>query len=278
MNATFNIRRFGLNIYKELLEKYKTILGFWAVILLIHLMTWGMALLIGDNFVSGTRATFVLALLQLYCCIAPFILYKNENRRTEGIFYGIAPASTLEKTLTIFVIVTLLFPVTTTLLMLSFDSLLSVIPTENGFAGHLWNNIFSGDRYMSGMLNFQTDTSRDLIDRAIDGIPTIYFNPFISVMTSQCCFVFMSMLFRKHKISKTILVICAAGFLFSLIATLSIVTMSKAFDAAELTALETETVINWIKTVFKILILFTFYVMPIVFWALTYFRIRRIQY
>lgn len=279
MNATFNIRRFGLNIYKELLEKYKTIIGFWAVIMLIHLAIWGFAILFRGDFGPDGRATLVLGLLQIYCCLLPFILYKNENRHVEGVFYGIAPASTLEKTLTIFVIVTLIFPILTTVLLLSFDSLLSSVMSINtGFSGHLWDNIFSGDRYMYGLLNSQTPEGRAFLDQAIDAIPSIYFTPFLSILLGQCCFVFMAMLFRTHKIWKTLLVFCAVGFLFSVAISVSVVSVVNALDAADLTYEATERLMNWFKNLFKLMIIITFYVQPVVFWVLTYFRIRRIQY
>ena len=175
MNATFNIRRFGLNIYKELLEKYKLILGFWAVIVLVYLMIWGLTLLTGGNLGTTGRGTLVATLLQFYCCLIPFLLYKNENRHVEGTFYGITPASTLEKTLTVFVIATLLFPALTSVLMLSLDSLLASMPTDGGFSGHIWKNIFTTSGFADNLFNIDPSPEKTFIlDRLFNATPALF--------------------------------------------------------------------------------------------------------
>lgn len=279
MNATFNIRRFGLNIYKELLEKYRIILGFWAVIVLVYLMFWGMTLLLGSNVGEYTRGTVAITMLQFYCCLVPFLIYKNENRHIEGTFYGIAPASTLEKTLTIFVIVTLLFPTLTTVLMLSLDSLLSVMPTQSGFSGHIWNTVFSSDRFLSGLENsMSTEEGRNMLDTLFFEIPNIFFNPFLGLILSQSSVIFFAMLFRSHKIGKTLLLFCGIGFLVSIGATWSIVATVKHLEAESLSAMDAEIMVRWMKNFVKTVMVFTCYILPIAFWVLTYFRIRKIQY
>ena len=258
MNATFNIRRFGLNIYKELLEKYKLILGFWAVIVLVYLMIWGLTLLIGGNLGTTGRGTLVATLLQFYCSLIPFLLYKNENRHVEGTFYGITPASTLEKTLTVFVIATLLFPALTSVLMLSLDSLLASMPTDGGFSGHIWKNIFTTSGFADDLFNIDPSPEKTFIlDRLYNTTPALFLNPYFGMLLSQSALIFMAMLFRTHKIGKTLLVICGVGFLVSVGATW---------------------LANWVENFVKTVMVFTCYVLPVVFWVLTYFRIRRIQY
>ncbi len=279
MNATFNIRRFGLNIYKELLEKYKLILGFWAVIVLVYLMIWGLTLLIGGNLGTTGRGTLVATLLQFYCSLIPFLLYKNENRHVEGTFYGITPASTLEKTLTIFVIATLLFPALTSVLMLSLDSLLASIPTDGGFSGHIWKNIFTTSGFADNLFNIDPSLEKTFIlDRLNNATPALFLNPYFSMLLSQSALIFMAMLFRTHKIGKTLLVICGVGFLVSVGATWSIVATVKHLDEAVLNSMDVEILANWVENFVKTVMVFTCYILPVVFWGLTYFRIRRIQY
>ena len=278
MNATFNIRRFGLNIYKELLEKYKIVLGFWAVIVLVYLLFWGMAILFGSEIRPEGRSTFAITLLQFYCCLAPFLLYRNENRHIEGTFYGISPASTLEKTLTLFVILSLIFPILTTILMLSLDSLLSFIPVNDGFIGHIWSNVFCSDRFMAGLVNTQvTPEGKDMIDRMFDGIPTIFLNPFMSMILSQAACVFFAMLFRRHKIGKTLLIICGAGFVLSIGISVAIISAVN-LETDVLNDIDAEAVTRLVENFVKTTMVFTCYVLPVIFWVLTYFRIRRIQY
>lgn len=279
MNATFNIRRFGLNIYKELLEKYKLILGFWAVIVLVYLMIWGLTLLIGGSLGTTGRGTLVATLLQFYCSLIPFLLYKNENRHVEGTFYGITPASTLEKTLTVFVIATLLFPALTSVLMLSLDSLLASMPTDGGFSGHIWKNIFTTSGFADNLFNIDPSLEKTFIlDRLNNATPALFVNPYFSMLLSQSALIFMAMLFRTHKIGKTLLVICGVGFLVSVGTTWSIVATVKHLDEAVLNSMDAEILANWVENFVKTVMVITCYVLPVVFWVLTYFRIRRIQY
>lgn len=279
MNATFNIRRFGLNIYKELLEKYKLILGFWAVIVLVYLMIWGLTLLIGGSLGTTGRGTLVATLLQFYCALIPFLLYKNENRHVEGTFYGITPASTLEKTLTVFVIATLLFPALTSVLMLSLDSFLASMPTDGGFSGHIWKNIFTTSGFADDLFNFAPSPEKTFIlDRLYNTTPALFLNPYFGMLLGQSALIFMAMLFRTHKIGKTLLVICGVGFLLSVGATWSIVATVKNLDEAVLNSMDAEILANWVENFVKTVMVITCYVLPVVFWVLTYFRIRRIQY
>lgn len=279
MNATFNIRRFGLNIYKELLEKYKLILGFWAVIVLVYLMIWGLTLLSGGSLGTTGRGTLVATLLQFYCALIPFLLYKNENRHVEGTFYGITPASTLEKTLTVFVIATLLFPALTSVLMLSLDSFLASMPTDGGFSGHIWKNIFTTSGFADNLFNIDPSPEKTFIlDRLYNTTPALFLNPYFGMLLGQSALIFMAMLFRTHKIGKTLLVICGVGFLVSVVATWSIVATVKHLDEAVLNSMDAEILANWVENFVKIVMVFTCYVLPVVFWVLTYFRIRRIQY
>lgn len=279
MNATFNIRRLGLNLYREILEKYKTVLGFWAIIILVYLLFWGLSLLFGSNVGTITRGSLVAALLQFYCFLVPFLLYKNETRHVEGSLYGITPASTLEKTLTIFIMATLLFPALTAVLMLSLDSLLSVMPTQSGFSGHIWNTVFSSDRFLSGLENsMSTEEGRNMLDTLFFEIPNIFFNPFLGLILSQSSVIFFAMLFRSHKIGKTLLLFCGIGFLVSIGATWSIVATVKHLEAESLSAMDAEIMVRWMKNFVKTVMVFTCYILPVIFWVLTYFRIRRIQY
>ena len=279
MNATFNIRRFGLNIYKELLEKYKLILGFWAVIVLVYLMIWGLTLLTGGSLGTTGRGTLVATLLQFYCSLIPFLLYKNENRHVEGTFYGITPASTLEKTLTVFVIATLLFPALTSVLMLSLDSLLASMPTDGGFSGHIWKNIFTTSGFADNLFNIDPSLEKTFIlDRLHNATPALFLNPYFSMLLSQSALIFMAMLFRTHKIGKTLLVFCGVGFLVSIGATWSIVETVKHLDETALSSADAEILARWVENFVKTVMVFTCYILPVVFWVLTYFRIRRIQY
>ncbi len=281
MNATFNIRRLGLNLYREILEKYKTVLGFWAIIILVYLLFWGLSLLFGSNVGTITRGSLVAALLQFYCFLVPFLLYKNETRHVEGILYGITPASTLEKTLTIFIMATLLFPALTAVLMISLDSLLAVIPTENGFTGHIWNTVFSSEKLLSGLVNLNpSPESKDMLDKMLFGIPTVLFSPYLCILLQQSMFIFFAMLFRTHKIAKTLLIFFGAGFVMSILTAILMLGVAGAIESGVFTmdTIDEETFLKWVMGFIRVSAIIWGIVLPIVFWVLTYLRIRRIQY
>ena len=42
--------------------------------------------------------------------------------------------------------------------------------------------------------------------------------------------------------------------------------------------MDAEIMVRWMKNFVKTVMVFTCYILPIVFWVLTYFRIRKIQY
>lgn len=146
-------------------------------------MIWGLTLLIGGNLGTTGRGTLAATMLQFYCSLIPFLLYKNENRHVEGTFYGITPASTLEKTLTVFVIATLLFPALTSVLMLSLDSLLASMPTDGGFSGHIWKNIFTTSGFADNLFNIDPSLEK----RSSSTGCTTPLPPCSSTPTSACC-------------------------------------------------------------------------------------------
>ena len=88
MNATFSIHRLGLTVYKELQEKYMPILTSTGIILMTYLAIWALNLIDGEPVAAGARASSAATILNIIGCLAPFFLYKNENRRMEGVFYA----------------------------------------------------------------------------------------------------------------------------------------------------------------------------------------------
>lgn len=280
MNSIFNIRRQGLLIYRELLEKYRIILGLCAIAILIYLMTWSMCLLLETNMSIGFRSWFSVSMLTLYCFLCPFILYKKENRRIDGIFYGISPASPLEKTISMFTIVTLIFPAVISVLMLSVDSLLSSLPLEYGFSGHIWEEMFSSESYISSFIHlnpYYTQEALSNIERILDSVSSFSLSPYAGILLSQAPFVFFAMLFRKHKIGKTLITLLAAGFVLSMLASGTIITFVNSMESRAI-ELNEEDILDWAATFVKISSIVTTYIIPVVFWILTYFRIRKIQY
>lgn len=278
MNATFNIHRLGLTISKELQEKYLTILGTVGIIMLAYLFIWALSQLGGDPVPAYSRAKGVVSILSVVTCIAPFILYKNENRRMEGVFYAISPASTLEKTISMLVICSLIFPITATVLLLSLDSLITLFPFKASYTGSIWGTVFSYRDYMhilmdSSMVNPE---NQGLVDRIYSSMSPLMISPFVGLILGQSPFVFLNMLFRKNKIGYTLLIFFG---ILTIMMVASIVSVINIVDTAQTGEIPgEEELANWIETWVKAFLLIVSYILPVVFWVLTYFRIRRIQY
>ena len=174
MNATFSIHRLGLTIYKELQEKYMIILTSIGIILMIYLAFWALNLIDGEPVSTAARAASAATTLSIISCLAPFFLYKNENRRMEGVFYAVSPSSTLEKTISMLVICSVIFPLLSTVLLMSLDSLLTLMPFEASYSGSIWGSMFSSKEYLdkiTNILNFNTDPmSIDMVNRMYDTI------------------------------------------------------------------------------------------------------------
>lgn len=278
MNATFNIHRLGLTISKELQEKYLTILGTVGIIMLAYLFIWALSQLGGDPVPAYSRAKGVVSILSVVTCIAPFILYKNENRRMEGVFYAISPASTLEKTISMLVICSLIFPITATVLLLSLDSLITLFPFKASYTGSIWGTVFSYRDYMhilmdSSMVNPE---NQGLVDRIYSSLSPLMTAPFVGLILGQSPFVFLNMLFRKNKIGYTLLIFFGILTISMVVSIVSVLNIVDTVHTGEIPG--QEDLANWIDTWVKAFLLIVSYILPVVFWVLTYFRIRRIQY
>lgn len=278
MNATFNIRRLGLTIRKELQEKYLTILGTIGIMLLLYLLGWAVSLLDGVPVMAESRAKSAISGLTIIVCLAPFILYSNENRRMEGVFYAVSPSSTLEKTISMFIVSSVIFTLLVTVMLLSLDSLLTLIPVSSRYTGNIWGEMFSSKEYLSSLatgMNLNT-VDTDLVNRIYDMIDPFMISPVLGLILGQSPFIFLNMLFRNHKIGYTLLVILSIMILSTIAAVIGAVHF---FDEMQYSGnVEPGLIFNWMATWYKSIFLFMAYVLPVILWVLTYFRIRRIQY
>lgn len=280
MNETFNIKRLGRLIYKELIEKYRIMLGIIIILLAVQLSSWGLTLWNDEIRESSTRFISTFIILSFACYIAPFVIYKNENRRMEGIFYATAPASTIEKTISMIVVTSLVFPITISVICISFDSLLTVMPFETGYRGHLWRYLFSGETYLHGVMSKTPIISSaansnfsDWIDMRLVPYCT---SPLISIALSQSLFVLLNMVFRRNKIGKTIGLLLTLLFLISIC---TVIFVTWCFNESDLAIFNDPERLKQLMENFMITSTFvSTYVLPVIFWILTYLRIRKIQY
>ena len=280
MNATFSIHRLGLTIYKELQEKYMIILTTIGIILMTYLAIWALNLIDGEPVAAGARASSAATILSIIGCLAPFFLYKNENRRMEGVFYAVSPSSTLEKTISMLVICSVIFPLLSTVLLMSLDSLLTLMPFEARYSGSIWGCMFSSKEYLNTITSFlqlNTDPMAiDFVNRMFDTIIPLVVPPIVGLALTQSAFVLLNMLFRRHKIGYTLLTLLGIWVIAIVIVVISAVSV---FDNLQNNPdINPERIYQWLITLYKAAIVFCTYILPIACWILTYFRIRRIQY
>ena len=280
MNATFSIHRLGLTVYKELQEKYMPILTSTGIILMTYLAIWALNLIDGESVAAAARAASAAAILSIIGCLAPFFLYKNENRRMEGVFYAVSPSSTLEKTISMLVICSVIFPLLSTVLLMSLDSLLTLMPFEARYSGSIWGCMFSSKEYLNTITSFpqlNTDPMAiDFVNRMFDTIIPLAVPPIVGLALTQSAFVLLNMLFRRHKIGYTLLTLLGIWVIAIVIVVISAVSV---FDNLQNNPdINPERIYQWLITLYKATIVFCTYILPIACWILTYFRIRRIQY
>ena len=280
MNATFSIHRLGLTIYKELQEKYMIILTTTGIILMTYLAIWALNLIDGEPVAAGARASSAATILSIIGYLAPFFLYKNENRRMEGVFYAVSPSSTLEKTISMLVICSVIFPLLSTVLLMSLDSLLTLMPFEARYSGSIWGCMFSSKEYLNTITSFlqlNTDPMAiDFVNRMFDTIIPLAVPPIVGLALTQSAFVLLNMLFRRHKIGYTLLTLLGIWVIAIVIVVISAVSV---FDNLQNNPdINPERIYQWLITLYKAAIVFCTYILPIACWILTYFRIRRIQY
>lgn len=281
MNATFNIRRQGLTIYKELQEKYMIILTSIGIILMIYLAIWALNLIDGEPVSTVARAVTAATILSIIGCLAPFFLYKNENRRMEGVFYAVSPSSTLEKCISMLVICSVIFPLLSTVLLMSLDSLLTLMPFEASYSGSIWGCMFSSKDFLNtitaGFLQLNTDPmALNFANRMFDSMIPLAVPPIVGLALSQSAFVLLNMLFRRHKIGYTLLTLLGIWVIAVVISVISAICF---FDNLQNNPdIDPERIYQWLITLYKAAMVFSTYIFPIACWVLTYFRIRRIQY
>ena len=273
MNATFSIHRLGLTIYKELQEKYMIILTSIGIILMIYLAIWALNLIDGEPVAAAARAAAAATTLSFIGCLAPFFLYKNENRRMEGVFYAVSPSSTLEKCISMLVICSVIFPLLSTVLLMSLDSLLT--------SGSIWGCMFSSKDFLNtitaGFLQLNTDPmALNFANRMFDSMIPLAVPPIVGLALSQSAFVLLNMLFRRHKIGYTLLTLLGIWVIAVVISVISAICF---FDNLQNNPdIDPERIYQWLITLYKAAMVFSTYIFPIACWVLTYFRIRRIQY
>ena len=162
---------------------------------------------------------------------------------------------------------------------MSLDSLLTLMPFEASYSGSIWGCMFSSKDYLdkiTSIMPFNTDPmSIDLVNRMFDTVNPLSIPPIVGLALSQSAFVLLNMLFRRHKIGYTLLTLLGAWVIAAVIMVISAVSF---FDNLQNNPdIDPEHIFQWMITLYKVLS-YIYCILPAVFWVLTYFRIRKLQY
>lgn len=199
MNSTFNINRFWHLFKKEGFENFKrfatSIYVLWVIPISIVIVN--KILRPGYITISDNRLMTILFFTSLLIVFTPSRLYANYNNNKTGIYRALLPASNLEKFLSMLsycIIITPLFYFAGAIII---DSILTIIP-GTGYKSFLFSTSIN--------LNYP-----QLFESRMDLSITIL------IITSSIMqigiFSFFNMVFKKHKFSKTLLLVFAITLL-----------------------------------------------------------------
>lgn len=265
-NSFFNGKRFGRTLSKD----FKSFFSSYTITLLsaigVYIFGWllgGLSMKSLDmaaGITAEARLSSILGWTALFTIIAVFVVYGRRNMPGYAIHSIMLPASTFEKFLSMLIIL----PIFTFIIVFAglslTDALLSLFPFGNFETG----TVFAAEGFWKTLLDM-----------------------FLSTLLLQSYFVFCNMAFKRHKIGYSILIIICAGLLFSLIlgfivssdSAIAIQIMdyiSRVFDTifANSDHIDPEqlgkAIGNTIRTIC--------YCVPVLFWGLTYHKMRVLKY
>lgn len=237
MNNTFNIKRFGhvlLSDIKNIMPMFGSTLiafimlpiGFWISNIVMPSGTFG-----GESFAPTTRLVAISMLMIFVAILGPSRLYRTCNIRKEGIGFAMLPASKFEKFLSMILLTLIICPYLYYFAAYLVDMLLYILPW-GAYKEPL--PIFYG-------YNLSIDDIRNLNNGEElyyflqhMGFAIVYFGIFANLF-QNALFIWTNTIFKKHKVSKTILWCVFIVFVITL-AIIALISSGKpefAFDIAE---------------------------------------------
>jgi len=178
MNEIFSSDRFFKLLKKELTERVPMIVKMAGTFSLLLVGYWVSILIFDSGASSATsRATYSFFATFITMVIAPFNLYKSYNHPKKGIDYILLPASVTEKYLSMLINTVIILPLITFCAILFTDTIISTL-SPSLFSGYAINSVLN----TQGILESIAD----------------------ALIFQQGC-IFGNFLFKKNKVSKTIL-------------------------------------------------------------------------
>ncbi len=178
MNEIFSSERFFKLLKKELAERAPMIIKMAGIFSILLVGLWLSIMLFNSGpSAASSRATYVFIATFIAMVIAPFNLYKSYNHPKKGLDYVLLPASVTEKYLSMLINTVIILPLVTFCAILFTDSIITTL-SPSLFSGYAINSVLN----TQGMLESIAD----------------------ALIFQQGC-IFGNFLFKKNKVSKTIM-------------------------------------------------------------------------
>ena len=180
MKEFFNINRFFKLVQKESSERFHMSLKIAAIFGALLAGYWLSIIVFSygeSTSIASSRASFIFFAAMLSMLIAPFNLYKSYNHKKGGIDYLLLPASVMEKYLSMLINCVILLPVFTFCTVLLTDTIITTV-TPQIFNGYAISSLNLGEKFAKG---------------------------YAEALIMQLGFIYCNLLFRKYKVTKTLL-------------------------------------------------------------------------
>jgi len=192
MKDFFDINRFFKLVQKESSERFHMMLKVAAIFVALLTGYWLSLIVFGSDestAAASSRASFIFFSAMLSMLIAPFNLYKSYNHRKGGIDYVLLPASVTEKYLSMLINCVILLPLLTFCSVLLVDTAITTI-TPDIFNGFTISSLNLGEKFAKG---------------------------YVEALIMQLGFIYCNLLFRKYKVTKTLLSTIGLYIFFAMI-------------------------------------------------------------
>jgi hypothetical protein len=230
MNNKFNFNRFGKVLRMDFHNSTTLFRTSFIICCCLPLAVWLFCVVLGNRNIDTidpiVRRFMIYGTAILAGILAPARIYRTINQPNRGIYYAMLPASKSEKFWSQVVMCYLIVPVMTVLAGIVLDTVLRVIPF-GPYHEWLWQNwplmneivnTMSAEDY--ARLYGWEPTQTYLIIRFLNNTPTVFFLIclfFTGVASDIAIFFFTNTIFKKHKVSQTILWLIAIQFVLQLV-------------------------------------------------------------
>lgn len=209
------MQQFNLNRFKKVVVRdfYTMIQQYGLTMLIMALLPvavwlWDFIILKEYAIDVSSRETITTLIVELSAILAPSRIYRTINLPKDGIYYAMVPASKLEKFASMVLYCIFVAPLIVWGGLIAVDTLLTILPI-GPYRSFLWQE--------SGLL--QTLPSLAPSWRTIESdLPWQYtFIISLGYPSMAALFMFTNTIFKKHKVTKTILSSIAILFVLTLI-------------------------------------------------------------